>query len=108
MMTRGDCRARCAAPLARGAPTSDARITNVRSIIASRNAALNDARRRAMASSTLEFARRAHEDIERLERACVKVLKDAAPTTHRARLTQNHIVDRLLEASTTRAKRLVR
>ena len=107
MTTRGDCRARCAAPLARGAPTSDARIANVRSI-ASLNAALNDARRRAMATSTLEFARRAHEDIERLERACVKVLKDAAPTTHRARLTQNHIVDRLLEASTTRAKRLVR
>ena len=107
MRTRGDCRARCAAPLARGAPTSDARIAKVRSI-ASLNAALNDARRRAMATSTLEFARRAHEDIERLERACVKVLKDAAPTTHRARLTQNHIVDRLLEASTTRAKRLVR
>ena len=35
-------------------------------------------------------------------------LSDGAPTTHRARLTQNRIVDAILTASVDRAKRLVR
>ena len=61
-----------------------------------------------MASTQIELARRAHEEIERLERAATRTLKDNAPTTHRARLEQNRLVDEVLRASVERAKRLVR
>ena len=61
-----------------------------------------------MASTQIELARRAHEEIERLERAATRALKDNAPTTHRARLEQNRLVDEVLRASVERAKRLVR
>ena len=61
-----------------------------------------------MSATQLEHARRAHEEIERLERRAARALSDGAPTTHRARLTQNRIVDAILTASVDRAKRLVR
>ena len=67
-----------------------------------------DGRTRTMASTQIELARRAHEEIERLERAATRTLKDNAPTTHRARLEQNRLVDEILRASVERAKRLVR
>jgi len=63
---------------------------------------------RVMSATQLEHARRAHEEIERLERRAARALSDGAPTTHRARLTQNRIVDAILTASVDRAKRLVR
>jgi len=61
-----------------------------------------------MASTQTELARRAREEIERLERAATRTLREDAPTTHRARLEQNRLVDAFLRASVERAKRLVR
>jgi len=61
-----------------------------------------------MASTQTELARRAREEIERLERAATRTLREEAPTTHRARLEQNRLVDAFLRASVERAKRLVR
>ena len=60
-----------------------------------------------MASTQLELARRAHEEIERLDRLASKTLAEA-PTTHRARVEQNHRVDCVVTASSDAAKRLVR
>ena len=60
-----------------------------------------------MASTQLELARRAHEEIERLDRLASKTLAEA-PTTHRARVEQNHRVDCVVTASADAAKRLVR
>ena len=60
-----------------------------------------------MASTQLELARRAHEEIERLDRLASKTLAEA-PSTHRARVEQNHRVDCVVTASSDAAKRLVR
>jgi hypothetical protein len=62
-----------------------------------------------MASTALELARRAHEDIERLERrACRALTSESASATHKGRLTANRLASGLVEAAADRAKRLVR
>jgi|AntAceMinimDraft_5_1070358.scaffolds.fasta_scaffold40923_2 hypothetical protein len=60
-----------------------------------------------MASTLLEHTREAHEEVERLERAIVIDFRTEA-VTHKERLLQNHRVNRMLDETAKKSKKLVR
>jgi len=60
-----------------------------------------------MATTSVELARRAHEELERVERFAATAL-EATPRTHRERWRQNYLAGAALERGVERAKRLVR
>mmetsp|Transcript_12726 Transcript_12726/g.30935 ORF Transcript_12726/g.30935 Transcript_12726/m.30935 type:complete len:500 (-) Transcript_12726:510-2009(-) len=58
-----------------------------------------------MASTLLEHTREAHEEVERLERAIVIDFRTEA-VTHKERLLQNHRVNRMLDETAKKSKKL--